>query len=82
MPDNYTFYIERSILKGLIEFPNGYSNVFDKLNTKTKTLYLHSLQSYIWNNLASFRINNFPHKVIIGDLILENVKLLLLILIE
>ena len=34
-----------------------------------KTLYLHSLQSYLWNRIVSRRVTNFGLKVQKGDLV-------------
>lgn len=76
LPDLPSYYIEKRILQGLIDFPNGFQNAFDKLSTKSKTLYLHAVQSYIWNSFASFRLEKFPHNIISGDLILVDVYLL------
>lgn len=34
-----------------------------------KTLYLHSLQSYLWNRMVSRRITDHGLKVQVGDLV-------------
>jgi tRNA pseudouridine13 synthase len=34
-----------------------------------KTLYVHSLQSYLWNKIVSRRIQEFGIDVVVGDLV-------------
>ena len=36
----------------------------------TRSLYFHALQAVVWNEMATVRVSNFPHKPIAGDLVL------------
>jgi len=64
--------IEGLVLKGMVTSgqDKNYSSGFHQLARNTKMLYLHSYQSYLWNQLASFRIQEYGLRVVLGDLLL------------
>jgi tRNA pseudouridine13 synthase len=39
-----------------------------------RMMFLHALQSYLWNKAASFRIKNLGPEVVVGDLVLVSSK--------
>jgi tRNA pseudouridine13 synthase len=67
LPNKYK--IEKNIFKGLKRFGKNYQNVFESLPRSIKTLYPHSLQSYIFNKMLTSRINQFGIEVVEGDLV-------------
>jgi tRNA pseudouridine13 synthase len=42
------------------------------LPRNAREIYIHSFQSYIWNQMASFRIREYGNEVVVGDLVQEN----------
>jgi len=48
--------LEMSIILQLKKKPRGYQNALLNINRLTRTLYLHSYQSYVWNMVVSKRI--------------------------
>lgn len=48
---------------------NNFFGAFNELAQNTKSLYLHSYQSYIWNLTLSKRLQKFGTKVLPGDLV-------------
>ncbi|PRP76285.1 tRNA pseudouridine synthase D [Planoprotostelium fungivorum] len=65
--------IEKTILSGLQKHGlTNYINAIQSLKKYQKTLYVHSYQSYVWNHMASMRIEQFGYtRLIVGDLVLE-----------
>lgn len=49
--------IEKNLFKGFKKHGKNFQNVFESLPRSMKTLYLHSLQSYLWNRIVSRRLN-------------------------
>ena len=66
--------IEALIFQKLITNPNDYLGALFKIPSKTRMLYLHSYQSYIWNCVVSRRIETYGLKVLPGDLVKSKPK--------
>ena len=63
---------ERTILRGLIRYGTGDpQRVIDLLPYSAITLYISAYQSFIWNQVCSYRISKYGMRPLAGDLILE-----------
>ena len=68
LPRAYT--IERQLLMGLDSKKNPQA-VFETLMKNVRTMYIHAVQSYLWNIAASARVDQYGHVPIVGDLVLQ-----------
>jgi tRNA pseudouridine13 synthase len=66
MPPQY--HIEGSILSHLIDHPNDYLGSINKLPRNVRLMYVHAYQSYLWNTVASCRVD-MGHQPLPGDLV-------------
>jgi len=63
-------FLESRFLSGLIKFgKNNYLHAFSQIPRSMRLLYLHSLQSLIWNKVVTKRLQKFGPKPIVGDLV-------------
>lgn len=62
-------YLERQLLESLLRRPTDYLGALQTLPKNTLTLYIHAVQSVIWNQVASFRLKCFGKTPRVGDLI-------------
>ncbi|XP_055606686.1 pseudouridylate synthase 7 homolog [Uranotaenia lowii] len=62
--------IERIILSHLTERPKDFMGAITSIPRNMRSLYLHSYQSFIWNQMVSRRIKAFGYKLIPGDLVM------------
>jgi tRNA pseudouridine13 synthase len=63
---------ERAVLKGLNRHPNNPLEALRTLNYNMRMFYIHAYQSYIWNSVASKRIEKYGNNVVKGDLYFED----------
>ncbi|XP_070611214.1 pseudouridylate synthase 7 homolog isoform X2 [Erythrolamprus reginae] len=64
--------VEGQLLWGLSKY--GLKNIVSAFNMITRNyrlMYIHSYQSYVWNNLVSQRIEEYGLKAVPGDLVLK-----------
>ncbi|XP_041441200.1 pseudouridine synthase 7 L homeolog isoform X2 [Xenopus laevis] len=64
--------LEGQLLRGLAMY--GLKNIvsaFGIIPRNNRLMYIHSYQSYVWNNMVSKRIEEFGLKVVPGDLVLK-----------
>lgn len=67
LPNKYK--IQKNLFKGLKKHGKNYQNVFESLPRSMRTLYLHSLQSYLWNKMVSRRISEKGLNICKGDIV-------------
>jgi tRNA pseudouridine13 synthase len=65
---------EVAILNSLIRKPLDYRRAFSCIAKNMRSMFLHALQSYVWNQVASFRIDKLGREILPGDLVLINDK--------
>lgn len=51
---------------------NSYYSAIMKIPRNLRTMYVHAYQSYVWNTVASKRIELFGLTPIVGDLVIDN----------
>ncbi|KAM4873671.1 pseudouridylate synthase 7 homolog isoform 2-T2 [Thomomys bottae] len=64
--------VEGQLLRGLSKY--GMKNIvsaFGIIPRNNRLMYIHSYQSYVWNNMVSKRIENYGLKPVPGDLVLK-----------
>ncbi|XP_053874221.1 pseudouridylate synthase 7 homolog isoform X1 [Malaclemys terrapin pileata] len=64
--------VEGQLLRGLSKY--GLKNIvsaFGIIPRNNRLMYIHSYQSYIWNNMVSKRIEEYGLKAVSGDLVLK-----------
>lgn len=64
--------VEGQLLRGLSKY--GVKNIvtaFGIIPRNNRLMYIHSYQSYVWNNIVSKRVAEYGLKVVPGDLVLK-----------
>jgi tRNA pseudouridine13 synthase len=61
---------EMSVLQSLARHPCDYKRAFFCISKTMRMMFLHALQSYLWNKVASFRLEKLGRTVVKGDLVL------------
>lgn len=67
---------EGYILKGLSMHNKNYFQAFAEIPRNSRFFYCHSFQSFIWNQIASYRFRTYGLKLIIGDLVIKKRNLI------
>jgi len=64
-------HIEATLVKGLLKYgPTAFREAIDCIPRTTRLLYLHAYQSYVWNHMASKRLELYGSEPAVGDLVL------------
>lgn len=61
---------EIAVLNSLLRYPLDYKNAFSCITKTMRMMFVHALQSYLWNKVASFRVEKLGLNVTKGDLVL------------
>eukprot|EP00058_Branchiostoma_floridae_P014536 XP_002600024.1 hypothetical protein BRAFLDRAFT_79734 [Branchiostoma floridae] len=63
--------IEGRLLEGLVKNGKDLVGALSNIPRNTRLMYVHSYQSFIWNNIVSRRLQEYGYQPIVGDLVLE-----------
>uniref|UniRef100_A0A8C5R5U4 Pseudouridylate synthase 7 homolog n=1 Tax=Leptobrachium leishanense TaxID=445787 RepID=A0A8C5R5U4_9ANUR len=69
--------VEGQLLRGLSKY--GLKNIvsaFGIIPRNNRLMYIHSYQSYVWNNMVSKRLEEYGLKVVTGDLVQKGASVL------
>lgn len=58
---------ERSVLRHLTSHSDDYQGAIMAINREMRTMYLHAVQSWLWNLMASHRISKLGMSVMVGE---------------
>ncbi|KNH08542.1 pseudouridylate synthase 7 [Perkinsela sp. CCAP 1560/4] len=61
--------VEKSILGILAEQPRNYQAAWFRIPRNTRRLYTHALQSIVWNEMVSARLEAYGTCVVVGDVV-------------
>ncbi|KAF2882212.1 hypothetical protein ILUMI_23954 [Ignelater luminosus] len=68
---SYNKCVESKLLLGFVKnHSNDYVNALENVPRNMRLLYIHSFQSFVWNNIVSRRIKEFGLKPVVGDIVL------------
>jgi tRNA pseudouridine13 synthase len=61
---------ENAILNSLVRHPLDYKRAYSCIVKTMRMMFIHALQSFLWNKAASFRIDTMCLSIVEGDLVL------------
>ncbi|XP_072181855.1 pseudouridylate synthase 7 homolog [Diadema setosum] len=68
LPNHRRRSVEQQLLRGLLKSKNDYLAAFSSIPRNTRLIYVHSYQSYIWNQITSRRLKQYGMSPVVGDL--------------
>ena len=63
---------EVALLQSLARHPLDYQRAFKCIAKTMRMMFLHAVQSYVWNHTASHRLQTMGHDVVEGDLVFDH----------
>jgi tRNA pseudouridine13 synthase len=63
---------ENAILNSLVRHPLDYKRAYSCIVKTMRMMFIHALQSFLWNKAASFRIDKMGRSIVEGDLVLAD----------
>lgn len=63
---------EIALLNSLVRYPLDYKKAFSCITKTMRMMFIHASQSFLWNKVASFRIDTMGRNVVTGDLVLAD----------
>jgi tRNA pseudouridine13 synthase len=69
---NHYMQSEIAILQSLSRFPLEYEKAFFCITKTMRMMFIHAVQSLLWNKCASYRIDTLGQEIVVGDLVLAN----------
>jgi tRNA pseudouridine13 synthase len=61
---------EIAVLQSLVRDPLNYEKAFGCINKTMRMMFIHAVQSLLWNQCATYRIDTYGLQVVVGDLVL------------
>ena len=58
-----------SVLQSLARYPLDYKRAYGCVQKTMRMMFVHAVQSYVWNHVATFRIDSLGRRVVKGDLV-------------
>lgn len=65
---------EGFLLKGLSVHGTNYFQAFTEIPRNSRSFYCHAFQSFIWNQIASYRFRTYGLRLVKGDLVIQKKK--------
>ena len=62
-------HTESAVVRALIQKPLDYKGAFNAITKTMRMMFMHAFQSFLWNKVASFRIQELGPNVVKGDLV-------------
>ena len=69
---NHYMQSEIAILQSLVRDPLNYEKAFGCINKTMRMMFIHAVQSLLWNQCATYRIDTYGLQVVVGDLVLAH----------
>eukprot|EP00934_Nitzschia_sp_Nitz4_P001608 Nitzschia sp. Nitz4//scaffold11_size288233//166113//168044//NITZ4_000783-RA/size288233-processed-gene-0.170-mRNA-1//1//CDS//3329534101//1608//frame0 len=63
---------ESAAMQSLLRYPQNYRRAFTCIPKTLRMMFLHAVQSLLWNRAASYRVEMNPTSVLAGDLVQKN----------
>jgi tRNA pseudouridine13 synthase len=67
---NHYMQSEIAILQSLVRDPLNYEKAFGCIHKTMRMMFIHAVQSLLWNQCATYRMNTYGLQAVVGDLVL------------
>ncbi len=69
---NHYMQSEIAVLQVLVREPLNYEKAFGCIHKTMRMMFIHAVQSLLWNHCATYRMETYGLQVVAGDLVLAN----------